>query len=192
MTSALALRRPWDGVNLGTVDPSVTGRVCDGAHWGTTVASLNVSAGYVPLLFVNNQDQITPLASRDGSEVQAADVQLFLQYGGVAAGVGDSHSGLAWRLGQRGVDMGFWSWARHCGLTTKCLDSCRASSGNGLAGVQSDGLVFAIFNTKKPDDIGNTLLGFGLIGLYATFIYTISTSLKKLTHKMAYVLTCFM
>ena len=44
----------------------------------------------------------------------------------------------------------------------------------------SDGLALAIFNAKKPDEIGDALLGFGLIGLYVTFVYSVSKMVRML------------
>ena len=45
-------------------------------------------------------------------------------------------------------------------------------------------MAVAIFNAKKPDAIGDAVLGIWLIGLYATIVYSISKTVKAVTYKM--------
>jgi hypothetical protein len=54
----------------------------------------------------------------------------------------------------------------------------------GAVAAGSDGIAVAIFNAKKPDAIGDAVLGLGLIGLYATFVYSISKAIKAVTYKL--------
>ena len=54
----------------------------------------------------------------------------------------------------------------------------------GAVPAGSDGMAVAIFNAKKPDAIGDAVLGIGLIGLYATVVYSISKTVKAVTYKM--------
>jgi hypothetical protein len=56
--------------------------------------------------------------------------------------------------------------------------------GEGAVLAGSDGIAIGIFNAKKPDAIGDAVLGFGLIGLYATFVFSISKTIKAVTYKM--------
>ena len=101
---------------------------------GEVVASLNISNGYVPLLFVDNLGDVTALASRDGSPLKTAPLELLLVRSASGASV-------AWHMRQWGVDMLRYSWAKHsCGSpSARCLDGCHG-----------DGVVLSIFNTKQP------------------------------------------
>ena len=103
-------------------------------------------------------------------------------------------------MSQLGVDVSVYSWERHCGSATgACLDGCHWSSeaargaacrqtdqGEVCAGapVSGSGLALSVFNAKKPDDIGQQILGLGLVGLYFTVVYTIGKILKAWTYKL--------
>jgi hypothetical protein len=96
----------------------------------TARAVINMSNGYVPLLFIDNKDVVVPLASRDGSSsVRLSPVQLRLvriqstAVGG--AGHGAATSSATWRLQQSGINMDTYSWRRHCGDRNFCMDGCR-------------------------------------------------------------------
>ena len=168
---------------------------------------LRLMAGYPPLLFVENNGHVVPLDMRGhlgegltpeeaAIQTRSAALELWLEERPSAAGA----STLAWRMSQLGVDVSVYSWERHCGSATgACLDGCHWSSeaargaacrqtdqGEVCAGapVSGSGLALSVFNAKKPDDIGQQILGLGLVGLYFTVVYTIGKILKAWTYKL--------